>query len=411
MGHLAIKMDDVAKLYRLGEYHTGGSMREAVSSWAGRVARGRRRDITEIWSLKNIDLEIEAGSSLGVVGHNGAGKTTMLKILSRITEPTRGISKTRGRVASLLEVGTGFHQELTGRENVYLNGAILGMTRREIDARFDEIVEFSGVARFLDTPVKRYSSGMHLRLAFSVAAHLQSDILLVDEILAVGDVEFQQKCIGRMRDVEKEGRTVVFVSHDLEAVAGLCNEGIWLHQGEVRGRGPARTVIRDYLASAVETHGAALHADERSPAKLTSLAIFDEFGAPAQVLLRDRPFTIEMELQLTEHLAGFDAAIYVLNQWGARVIDEAWSDTAQRRAERPGRYRVRIEMPPILNVGEYRLGVWLGNAEQTFLDDPARLRFRLEGSVKGRPQRAVELLLPWVLEHAEESSDRGEGGG
>src|SRR4051812_33843922 len=207
----AIETEHLTKRYLLGQGQAT-TLREAIASRSGRAAP------REILSLDDVGLEVEQGEALAVIGANGAGKSTLLKILSRITEPTSGVSRTRGRVAALLEVGTGFHPELTGRENVYLNGAILGMTRRDIKRRYDEIIEFAGVARFVDTPVKRYSSGMYLRLAFSVAAHLEPDILVVDEVLAVGDAEFQRKCISAMASAEQAGRTVVFVSHDLDAI-------------------------------------------------------------------------------------------------------------------------------------------------------------------------------------------------
>ncbi|MDQ4131233.1 MAG: ABC transporter ATP-binding protein, partial [Actinomycetota bacterium] len=215
MGRNAVEVEALSKRYFLGEDHAAvRNLRETLAAGVQRIGRGRRPR-EEIWSLKDVNLHIPEGTALGVIGRNGAGKSTLLKILSRITEPTSGVARTRGRVGSLLEVGTGFHPELTGRENIFLNGAILGMPRREIERAFDEIVGFAGVERFLDTPVKRYSSGMYLRLAFSVAAHLEADILLVDEVLAVGDAEFQRKCLGRMASVEREGRTVVFVSHNL----------------------------------------------------------------------------------------------------------------------------------------------------------------------------------------------------
>jgi ABC-2 type transport system ATP-binding protein/lipopolysaccharide transport system ATP-binding protein len=203
----------------------------------------------EVWSLRDVDLDVAEGEAVGLLGRNGAGKSTMLKVLTRITDPTSGTVRTRGRVGALLEVGTGFHPELTGRENVYLNGAVLGMARSEIDRQYDAIVDFSGVERFLDTPVKRYSSGMYLRLAFAVAAHLQADIMVVDEVLAVGDAEFQRKCLGKMADIERAGRTVVFVSHNLDAIQRLCPRSVWLEQGRVALSGPTPEVLDAYLSS------------------------------------------------------------------------------------------------------------------------------------------------------------------
>jgi lipopolysaccharide transport system ATP-binding protein len=214
------------------------------------MAKGRALimgdEIEEFWALRDVDFEIRRGDVVGVIGRNGAGKSTLLKILSRITEPTKGRVTIEGRVASLLEVGTGFHPELSGRENIFLNGAILGMTRKEINTKFDEIVDFAGVEKFIDTPVKRYSSGMYVRLAFSVAAHLEPEILIIDEVLAVGDTEFQKKCLGKMKDVAGDGRTVIFVSHNLAAVKNLCSKGIFLASGGVRFQGDVNDVLRHY---------------------------------------------------------------------------------------------------------------------------------------------------------------------
>lgn len=221
--------------------------REAVDRARRQVPHGRQME--EFWALKDVSFEVEEGSVVGIIGRNGAGKSTLLKILSRITEPSAGRVLLRGRVGSLLEVGTGFHPELTGRENIFLNGAILGMTRREISKKFDEIVTFAEVERFLDTPVKRYSSGMYVRLAFAVAAHLEPDILVVDEVLAVGDAEFQQKCLGRMDTVSRrEGRTVLLVSHNMSVIDKLCPTSIWLDQGSIRQYGSTEAVIREYLS-------------------------------------------------------------------------------------------------------------------------------------------------------------------
>jgi len=223
-----VELDRVSKRYVLGQRLNA---REALSAAAARMIGRSSRPSREIWSLRDVSFSLADGEALGIVGANGAGKSTVLKILAGITAPTAGVSRTRGRVAALLEVGTGFHPELTGRENIYLNGAILGMSRSDITRRFDQIVDFSGVERFLDTPVKRYSSGMYLRLAFAVAAHLEPDVLVVDEILAVGDAEFQRKCVMRMQEAEKEGRTLIFVSHDLETMKKICDRGVLLEAG------------------------------------------------------------------------------------------------------------------------------------------------------------------------------------
>ncbi len=259
MTALAIRLDQLSKQYRFGARPRRRTLREALteaaaSPWrnlrrlAGAAGRGTTEDDT-FWALRDVSFEVGHGEVLGVIGRNGAGKSTLLKLLSRITAPTSGRAEVWGRVGSLLEVGTGFHPELTGRDNVYLNGAILGMERGYITSRFDAIVEFAGVEQFIDTPVKRYSSGMYLRLAFAVAAHLEPDVLIVDEVLAVGDAEFQQKCIGRMNEVACDGRTVLFVSHNLGAVQRLCTRSILLEKGNLVADGETSEVIRQYLAS------------------------------------------------------------------------------------------------------------------------------------------------------------------
>ncbi|HTC00547.1 MAG TPA: ABC transporter ATP-binding protein, partial [Ferruginibacter sp.] len=259
---IAIKVENISKAYQLGQIGTGTISRD-LERWIAKLRGkedpflkiGEENDRTTVsksnvvWSLKDINFEIQQGDAVGVIGRNGAGKSTLLKLLSRVTSPTTGIIKARGRIASLLEVGTGFHPELTGRENIYLNGAILGMRKKEIDKKFDEIVDFSGVERYIDTPVKRYSSGMYVRLAFAVAAHLDSEILIVDEVLAVGDAEFQKKCLGKMGDLSKgQGRTVLFVSHNMNSIEALCNKGLLLSNGHILKTAPIKEVIENYIS-------------------------------------------------------------------------------------------------------------------------------------------------------------------
>lgn len=259
MDKVVLKVEDVSKLYRLGELGTGTISHDLNKWWhkirgkedpylkLGRINdRTKADDGNYVWSLKDINFEVKKGEVLGIIGKNGAGKSTLLKILSQITTPTTGSVKVKGRIAALLEVGTGFHQDLTGRENIFLNGAILGMTKHEIASKLDEIIEFSGVAKYIDTPVKRYSSGMMVRLGFAVAAHLEPEILIVDEVLAVGDQEFQDKCIGKMKDVSSEGRTVLFVSHNMGAIKSLCTTGLLLHQGQIIKQGSINDVISTY---------------------------------------------------------------------------------------------------------------------------------------------------------------------
>ena len=261
MKQLAIKAENISKQYRLGEVGTGTLSHDLNRFWS--KIRGKENPYLKIgesndrsqkgtseyvWSLKDINFQIEQGDAVGIIGKNGAGKSTLLKLLSKVTKPTTGNFKVNGRIASLLEVGTGFNPEMTGRENIYLNGAILGMRRQEITRKFDEIVAFSGVERYIDTPVKRYSSGMYVRLAFAVAAHLESEILIVDEVLAVGDAEFQKKCLGKMGDVSKgEGRTVLFVSHNIDAVTKLCNSAMFLKNGNLLDFGNTEKIITNYL--------------------------------------------------------------------------------------------------------------------------------------------------------------------
>jgi ABC-type polysaccharide/polyol phosphate transport system ATPase subunit len=285
------------------------------------AVRGRQvfqaRDIEEFWALKDVSFEVHQGEVLGIIGRNGAGKSTLLKILSRITEPTAGRVILRGRVASLLEVGTGFHPELTGRENIYLNGAILGMSRAEIRRKFDEIVAFAEVDRFLDTPVKRYSSGMYVRLAFAVAAHLEPEILVVDEVLAVGDAEFQKKCLGKMGEVSRrEGRTVLFVSHNLDAITRICNRGLLLRDGRNVFSGLAREVVDEYTGTTREYLGASLaRFRDRSARGTEIIAIWttDAAGTPRTTFLQGEPFQIKMTVSL-QRPAQRDFAVVIENR-------------------------------------------------------------------------------------------------
>ncbi|MBI1337179.1 MAG: ATP-binding cassette domain-containing protein [Phycisphaera sp.] len=276
---LAIQTQALSKRYRLGSMRPmhrslRESITEGLSRWRRTRATPTKASESEFWALRGVDIEIAQGQTLGVIGHNGAGKSTLLKILSRITDPTEGRVALRGRVGSLLEVGTGFHPELTGRENIFLNGAILGMTRAEVKSRFDEIVEFSGVEKFLETPVKRYSSGMYVRLAFAVAAHLEPEVLIVDEVLAVGDAAFQKKCLGRMRDVANHGRTVLFVSHNMAAVEALCDTAVHLDHGKVVQVGKPTDVIAGYLRGDESTRKTPLA--ERTDRKGTGVLRFTE---------------------------------------------------------------------------------------------------------------------------------------
>jgi lipopolysaccharide transport system ATP-binding protein len=284
-----IEVENLSKRYRLGQFNAR-TMREEVEQLFSRFRkRGADRDDelssenSEFWALKDVSFSVQPGEVIGIIGRNGAGKSTLLKILSRVTEPTSGVAYIRGRTASLLEVGTGFHAELTGRENIFLNGAILGMTRAEIRRKFDEIVDFSGVEQFIDTPVKRYSSGMYVRLAFAVAAHLEPDILVVDEVLAVGDAEFQKKCLGKMSDVAGAGRTVLFVSHNMDAVRRICGTGLFLSGGRLELRGAIEQCVEAYLSK--PPHGQVAHEilfpeKGRDTPHIVRIEILDKAGKP-----------------------------------------------------------------------------------------------------------------------------------
>jgi ABC-2 type transport system ATP-binding protein/lipopolysaccharide transport system ATP-binding protein len=396
----AIELHGVSKRYVLGEHHGGDTtLRDALTGRLGRLVGRRPAPPRELWSLRDVELEVPEGETLGVIGRNGAGKSTLLKVVTRITEPTTGVSRTRGRVGALLEVGTGFHPELTGRENVFLNGAILGMARRRVEAAFDDIVEFAGVETFLDTPVKRYSSGMYLRLAFAVAAHLDADVLAVDEVLAVGDAEFQRKCLSKMGQLHEGGRTVMFVSHNLDAVSSLCETTAWFDQGRVRAYGPTPQVVNQYLAEGTTLSGSRSHPDrpERSAAILET-SVVDPSGTAAAALRRDEPFAIEVRLVVREPIPSLDLTVFLHNVRGVRVLEEAWSERVPDDERGvPGEYVLRLVVPPVLAVDEYVAGFWLGSRYEELFYAEDVLRFRLDGRDHGRPNRVVQLGLPWEV--------------
>ena len=340
----SVQIDGLSKCYQLGVTHAntlrevGRQAYRSLASMAlgrGRIASLAAESQRTLWALKDLTLQVKQGETLAVIGPNGGGKSTLLKILSRITLPSKGTVEVHGRIASLLEVGTGFHPELTGRENVYLNGTILGMTRSEVNRQFDAIVDFSGVEQFLDTPVKRYSSGMRVRLGFAVAAHLEPDILIVDEVLAVGDQQFQQKCLGKMHQEAKSGRTVLFVSHNMSSVSQLCEQGMVLNKGRTAGVVPVAEAIEQYAASFPSGHRDGLYvADPAHEPALFSRLVIEQQGESRSTVLDDQPFEIEIAVRSTDANPTDRLFVTVCNQFRQHVFSASCLvDQMERRGD------------------------------------------------------------------------------
>ncbi len=404
MGDIVIQAEGISKLYKLGEIGTGTLSHDLNRWWAqlrgkedpfaklGQTNdRTQRGDSDYVWALKDINFEVKQGEVLGIIGRNGAGKSTLLKILSKVTTPTTGRIKVKGRIASLLEVGTGFHPELTGRENIYLNGAILGMTKAEIRSKFDEIVDFAGVERYIDTPVKRYSSGMYVRLAFAVAAFLEPEILIVDEVLAVGDAEFQSKCLGRMKNMSVgEGRTVLFVSHNLGAISALCSNCVFIDQGHIACAGDISDVLRKY-----------------SKEIGSNIAMFDSVLTQAIIIQigDELLLTVSYNTKYKIDIPHLGFAIYDslgVPICGSNPTLENLKIPINSRQTTRGIIKVKIRQPK-LNDGEYSLTLWFGGSTENIVELNKCLRFQVIGmsDKKNRPISLCGSAVPdcqWEFE-------------
>jgi lipopolysaccharide transport system ATP-binding protein len=410
---LVVRAERVGKMYRVGQREPYRALRDVIAGVftapAQRLRNGKRPEPDRIWALDNVSFDVGRGEVLGLIGANGAGKSTLLKVLSRITEPTAGQIVIRGRVGSLLEVGTGFHPELTGRENIFLNGTILGMRRTEIVSRFDEIVDFSGVERFLDTPVKRYSSGMQVRLAFAVAAHLQPEILLVDEVLAVGDAEFQKKCLGKMQDVTRAGRTVIFVSHNLAAVRSLCPRSLVLERGRLVFDGETPSAIERYLgrserASAAIVEGVQLErrlVKERiygdAPLfRCDRVSVLDEAGSPATTFSSDEEIAIAVDYTVLRALASFRILVTLNDAEGTAVLrTETIDDPDVATRLDPGSYRSQVVVPrQLLGDARVDLNVSLISEVNQVLDYAAVVQLDVHFAGHGSNMRGKAYLRP-----------------
>lgn len=424
MSDITIKVENISKRYRIGlkeELHD--TFIGALSSWIKyplsnfkRIQQlskfsndGESEDI--IWALKDVSFEVKRGEVLGIIGRNGAGKSTLLKILCRITEPTSGIADIHGRVASLLEVGTGFHAELTGRENVFLNGAILGMTKNEIERKFDEIVDFSGVEKFIDTPVKRYSSGMSVRLAFAVAAHLEPEILLIDEVLAVGDFEFQKKCLGKMSDVASKGRTILFVSHNMKAIKNLCGKAILLNQGKLISIGTTSKVIDEYIGNIEKSNELlpeiSFPPDPNKRFQIRAVRILDNNGNPSVELDRTQPFRVVIDYDIREDTRIVSVEFSIKKLDDTLIYHTADTDLApdgiiQRKQ---GSYTESVEFPGyLLNAGKYKINAFTrwGKSDYDqpdtnlviYLNDYGTYASRVKNIVDKQGQRRGILAIP-----------------
>jgi homopolymeric O-antigen transport system ATP-binding protein len=375
-----VRVENLSKQYSIGarqaHYDTlRESVMAAVRAPLKRFRRNGNSDANTIWALKDVNFEVMPGEVVGIIGRNGAGKSTLLKILSRITEPTIGEVDLYGRVASLLEVGTGFHPELTGRENIYLNGAILGMQRVEIERKFDEIIAFADVETFVDTPVKHYSSGMYLRLAFAVAAHLEPEIFLVDEVLAVGDASFQKKCLGKMSDVAREGRTVLFVSHNMAAIQQLCGRAFLFGSGRIHQEGPPETVIANYLSDASQSEDGDFDLSDH-PARsaqhhsvIRQLRLYREDGSPTTQYYPDDAMVVEVVIEPDAPIKGPRVALAIEDSLGRRIttIASFFQNQPTADIERPCRFRCTL--PRLgLGSGRYLISVSIADKYSGMLD-------------------------------------------
>jgi lipopolysaccharide transport system ATP-binding protein len=369
----AIQVENLAKRYRIGVNQARDTLVSTIAGAIGSPITNLRRirNLTRfddgaedradtIWALKDISFDIKPGERIGIIGQNGAGKSTLLKIMSRITEPTSGQVTTRGTISSLLEVGTGFHPELTGRENIFLNGSILGLSRSDIKQRFDEIVDFSGIPKFIDTPIKRYSTGMKMRLAFSVAAHLEPEILLIDEVLAVGDVEFQQKCLGKMESVAEEGRTVVFVSHNMAAMLRLVDRCILLDDGKVAIDSDPQEVVDAYLQGNIQGSQGELEFDNQPElaAQIAKISVLNPSGHTVPILKMDEEIGVEIDYEVRDADRGqIDIVVLLSTREGTPIsLGRLSDDFDNSQITSPGHYRFSVKFPgQILNSGNYSL--------------------------------------------------------
>ena len=421
MSDIAVSARGLGKRYRLGQVETGlARLRRRVAGAPGPGC---------IWAIRDLNFEIREGEAYAIIGRNGAGKSTLLKVLSRVTEPTTGYADISGRVGALLEVGTGFSGELTGRENVYLNGAILGMSRAEVDRRFDEIVAFSGVERHIDTPVKWYSSGMYVRLAFGVAAHLEPEILIVDEVLAVGDAAFQKRCLGRMADVAKEGRTVLFVSHNMQIVRRLCQRAILLEKGMLSAESDVESVVRGYLSSIDSDGDGRRRWGGQDPlgdeaCRVAEVRVADENGEPRASLFTSKPIHVTLEFDLPTVHPALNIGIEVATVDGVVVFFSSFRDVPDNEMPRlvPGRNALRCTIPPeLLNSGRYVINLrislhevrWIVYADSVLhfdvMVDHGESLFLLGAARPGVVAPTIDWAAVEPASAAEESAFRASG--
>ena len=425
MSAVAIHVENLGKRYRIGDRREGYStLRDAIASaaqtplWILRD-RNRKNSSRQFWALKDVSFEVKQGEVVGIIGRNGAGKSTLLKILTRVTYPTAGRAEIRGRIGSLLEVGTGFHPELTGRENIYLNGAILGMRKTEIQQKFDEIVEFAEIEKFLDTPVKRYSSGMYMRLAFAIAAHLEPEILIVDEVLAVGDAAFQKKCLGKMGKVAKEGRTVLFVSHNMVAIESLCNRVIWLDQGQLMAEGHPASVVSTYLQSSAsiltqQIWGTPATAPGNDKIRLRRVCARPEGGEPSDPITMRTPAVLEFDFWNLVQGAHLDINFQLITAQGIVVFASNPTDQSgwHGKSYPTGLFRSKCYIPgDLLKSGCYCVLLTVTRDDYYILyqkedvlvfevQDSAELRRGWYGEMVG----IVRPLLKWTTEQIDDKT-------
>ena len=420
---IIIKVENISKQYRLGDVGTG-ALAHDVNKWWHKV-RGKENPYLKIgetndraikgesdyvWALKDINFEVKQGEVLGIIGRNGAGKSTLLKILSKTTTPTTGTIKIKGRIASLLEVGTGFHPELSGRDNIFLNGAILGMTKREIKSKFDEIVDFAGVERYIDTPVKRYSSGMYVRLAFGVAAHLEPEILIVDEVLAVGDAEFQKKALGKMKDVsEKDGRTVLFVSHNMQAMNSLCQKILFMHNGRINSIGDTQTIINEYLLKTgnniTSNSWNLANAPGDDTVKLLEVRLTDENSENINCVDFNNGAFVEYTYRILKDGLHPVPNVHIFDKYNDYILVSTANHNDVNNM--PGLYITRVELPPhFLNDGQYTIGVAVSTLLPHIVHfyEKEALRFEVVENMEGRNTAyrgkmpgLIRPLLEWKI--------------